>query len=56
MTKILMAMTSGDHVWRWKKSLQYSTDLGFTAEWPDRSRSSVKDIKPHLELEKLDSK
>ena len=42
---------------RWEKlpegqpSLQHSTNLGFMAEWPDRSLSSVKDTgKPTLSL------
>ncbi len=37
-----------DHMWRWEKStekqasLQHSTDLGFTAVWPNSILSSVK--------------
>ena len=52
------AMSSRDPVWRWEKlpkgqpSLQHSTDLGFMAEWPNRSLSSVKDMKSCLEYKK----
>ena len=42
-------LSSSDPVWRWEKlpevqpSLRHSTDLGFMAEWQDRSLSSMKD-------------
>ena len=50
---------SRDYVWKWEKllegkpSLQYSTELGFMAEWPDRSLSLLKRFSDSKEQESV---
>lgn len=41
--------STAKHFQKGRMSLKHSTNLGFVAEWPDGSRSLVKDLKADLQ-------